>query len=107
MIRTFTNWLRLDAQNLITEVWWAVLILWIALVTLGILSVRTQSLTFGAKLVWIAAIVALPLLGLFAYCTFCLTRVDYHMIDFLFQRRRGSQKKLPALSPQTGRRRNP
>ena len=106
MIRTFTNWLRLDAQNFITEVWWAMLILWIALVVLGILSVRSQNLTGGTKSLWVEAILGLPLLGLFAYCAFCLTRVDYYMVDFMFRKRKGASQ-ISSLSPQTGRRRTP
>ena len=106
MIRTFTNWLRLDAQNLITEVWWAMAILWVALIVLGLLSVRSQNLTAGSKLMWVAAIICLPLIGLFVYCIFCLTRVDYYMIDFLFRKRKGPPQ-LTTPSPMTGRRRNP
>lgn len=90
MIRTFTNWLRLDAQNFIAEVWYAALLLWLALVALGILSVGTHNLTRGMKIAWTAVIVLLPLFGLFAYCVFCLTRVDYHMLEFLFHKRKGT-----------------
>lgn len=103
MIRTFSNWLRLDAQNFIAEVWYAALILWIALVILGILSVGTHTLTKKSKIIWIAVIVALPLVGLFAYCIFCLTRVEYHMLEFLFRKRK-SALRTPPLPKPTNRR---
>ena len=104
MIRTLFNWLTLDAQNFITEVWLAALILWIALVVMGLLSVKTNTLTREAKLGWAAAIILLPLAGLFAYCIFCLTRVDYHMLEFLFRKRK-SAPRIATDSPTTHSRR--
>ena len=106
MIRTFTNWLRLDAQNLIAEVWWAVLLLWVALVIFGIMSVASQNMEGGSKAIWIGVIIALPLVGLFAYCVFCLTRVDYYMLDFLFRRKKNTPQLSP-ISPKPGHRRSP
>ncbi|MFT5107443.1 MAG: hypothetical protein ACI8XO_003133 [Verrucomicrobiales bacterium] len=106
MIRTITNWLRLDAQNFIAEVWWSMLALWIALVILAILSVRTQNLTRGSKSAWIAAIIGLPLIGLFTYCAFCLTRVDYYMVDFLFRKKKAATQ-APPIPSHPGSRRKP
>ena len=93
MIRTILNWLKLDAQNLIVEVWWALLLLWVVLIVVAIFDVSTNTITGTTKFVWISAIVLLPMIGLFAYCVFCLTRADYHMLEFLFRRRRSSRRK--------------
>jgi Flp pilus assembly pilin Flp len=100
MIQTITNWLRLDAQNYITEVWYAVLILWVALVIIGILSVVSNTLTNQSKTMWIALILCVPLAGLFAYCIFCLTRVEYHLLEFLFRKRKSTLRSNSDLSDQ-------
>lgn len=101
MIQTFFNWLRLDAQNLIVEVWWCALILWCLLVVISIADVATNTLTRGGKVAWTGAIVLLPLAGLFAYCAFCLKRADYYMFEFLFRKRKGPHRKHPAGNTST------
>ena len=101
MIRTILNWLKLDAQNLIAEVWWAMLILWVALVLVAVFDVSTNTITGTTKFVWVSAIVLLPLVGLFAYCAFCLTRADYHMLEFLFRRRRSTRRRESSASAPT------
>lgn len=93
MIQTFLNWLKLDAQNLIVEVWWIPLILWLALVVVGVVDVANNTLTRRAKIIWIAAILLVPLVGLFAYSTFCLARADYHMLEFLFRKRKRTHRR--------------
>lgn len=99
MIQTFFNWLRLDAQNFIVEVWWCALILWIALLAISITDVASAPLSRGAKAAWIFTILLVPAVGLAAYCVFCLMRADYYMLEFLFRRRkrpRRSQSKSSA-----------
>ena len=91
MIRTFTNWLRLDAQNLIAEVWWAMLIIWCALVLIAVFDIATHTFTATTKLGWICAVVFLPLVGLFAYCLYSLAKADYHMLEFLFRKRKSTR----------------
>ena len=98
MINTVINWLKLDAQNFIAEVWWAALILWVVLVAVGISDIATNTLTTTSKAIWIAIVVLLPMAGLFAYCLFCLTRVDYHWLEFLFMRRKNSRSKGSSAS---------
>jgi len=93
MIRTLINWLTLDAQNFIAEVWWILLALWIALVIVGISDVATHTLTRGGKFAWIVTILIVPIAGLFAYCILCLVRADYHMLEFLIRRRKSPRKK--------------
>ncbi len=93
MINTFFNWIKLDAQNLIVEVWWVSLILWILLLLAGISDIATNTLTKSSKAAWMATIVLVPMIGLFTYCIFCLTRADYHWLEFLLMKRKGSRRK--------------
>ncbi len=101
MLRTIVNWLRLDAQNFIAEVWWAALILWIALVVMGIVDVSTNVLGRGAKIAWVAVIVLIPLAGLFAYSLLSLARADYHMLEFLFRKRKSGKRRNSRASAST------
>jgi len=87
MLQTFFKWLRLDAQNYIPAVWYAVAVIWLALVVMSIFSVRSQTITAQSKTIWTSLIILLPMGGLFAYCLYCLTRIDYHMVDFLFRKK--------------------
>ena len=91
MIRTISNWLRLDAQNLIAEVWWAMLIIWVALLLIALVDIATHTFSLTSKLGWICAVIFLPLVGLFAYCLYSLARADYHMLEFLFRKRKSTR----------------
>lgn len=92
MIDTFLNFIKLDTQNFIVEVWWICLVLWVALLVVGITDIATNTLTKGSKIAWIVTILALPMLGLFAYCIFCLARADYHWLEFLTMKRKSSRR---------------
>jgi hypothetical protein len=81
MRQVFIRWITLDAQNYIPEVWYAVAVLWIALVVFGLMSLRSQLISTKAKVSWAMVIFLVPFGGLFAYCCFCLSKVDYYMLE--------------------------
>ncbi len=81
MRQVFFKWITLDAQNYIPEVWYAALVLWIGLLVFGVFSIRSLTVTPQVKLVWTLVILLVPLAGLFAYCCYCLGKVDYYMLD--------------------------
>lgn len=82
------KWIRLDAQNYIPAVWVGVAAIWLGLVIIAITSVRSQSISASAKTGWILLIVFVPFAGLFTYCCFCLTKIDYYALDFFLLRKR-------------------
>ncbi len=81
MRQVFSRWITLDAQNYIPEVWYAVALLWIALVGFGFMSLHSQAVPPKVKVGWALGILLIPFGGLFAYCCFCLSRVDYYMLE--------------------------
>jgi hypothetical protein len=101
MIQTLFNLLEFNAQNLIIEVWWCALALWVALLVIAITDVATNTISRGGKLAWSMAIVLVPLVGLFAYCVFCLRRADYYMFEFLTRKRKGPRHKGAGKSTST------
>ena len=98
----FVRWLNLDAQNFIPEVWAAVGVLWVLLVVFAIMSIRSQSMTARSKILWGLFVIAVPFVGLFIYCVYCLARVDYYMFEFLLFRRRKRGVKQHRTKRATG-----
>jgi uncharacterized membrane protein len=88
MRELIVKWIRLDAQNYIPAVWIGVVVIWIGLVILGILSVRSQAFAAKTKTGWSLAILFVPFAGLFTYCCYCLTKIDYYALDFFLLRKR-------------------
>jgi len=85
----FFRWLKLDVQNLIPEVWWAVGIIWALLLAFALASIWGQSFGSAARIFWTLLVTLIPVAGLLLYCIFCLLKVDYHFLErFVFFQRR-------------------
>lgn len=65
-------------------------LVWLSLVLNCMASIRQQSFTAKAMLVWAAGIVFVPVLGMAAYLTYCLFRADYSFLKFIL----GSPSRL-------------
>ena len=92
------KWIKLDAQTIIPEVWYVVGVLWLCVVIIGLISIKSQAMASSVKLRWSALIVLVPFIGMLAYCVYCLTKVDYHMLEFLMVKKKGKRGNLSRQS---------
>lgn len=84
MRAAFENLLRLQPQNMITEVWVAMALIWAALLAVAFMSILSQPISQGQKWFWSSVIILLPLAGLTLYSFSCLTHLDYRtLLGFL------------------------
>jgi len=72
-----TNLLKLQPQNLIPGVGYVAVFIWLMVVACALFSIRSQK--FGAvwKIFWALVVVGIPMVGLLAYCGYCLTKVEF------------------------------
>ncbi len=75
-----TNLLQMNPRNLIPEVMWVCIFLWCIVLLCSLQSIASQDLRLGAKYLWAAVIVLLPLAGLLAYCFFAVTRLRLGLV---------------------------
>jgi hypothetical protein len=75
------RFLTLDALNVIPEIYIALVLVWIGIVTVTFLSIGSQRLPLWAKLFWIIVTVMVPIGGVFLYTIFCLLRADYSYLQ--------------------------
>jgi uncharacterized membrane protein YhaH (DUF805 family) len=92
MREIFFKLIKLDAQNFIPEVWYAVWALWIAVIIFAWVSIYSQPISSGGKLSWAVLVLAIPFLGMVAYCFYCMSKVDYHLLDFLTVKKSGKKR---------------
>ena len=93
-----TNFLTMQPQNMIPQIGIMAILVWVVVVVCSIFSVLSQKLGKVATGVWIGIIVAVPLVGLFAYCLYCFTKVEFTMFPAFagWQRQLGGDKVLGA-----------
>jgi hypothetical protein len=83
-----THFLRLEILNLHPMVYWGMAGVWVLLLFSAFASVRSLSISTGAKIAWSLVILVLPIFGLSAYAIRCLFRSNWHALKPWFQSRR-------------------
>lgn len=73
----------LDAQNVIDYVYVAIVSIWVVMVITSIFSVRRLEIRAAAKIAWVVTILALPIVGMGAYCVRCLVKAEYPLLQQL------------------------
>lgn len=96
------RFLGLDVMNYHEAIWWAIAAIWAALLIASILSLRSQPLSAGSKLIWFLIILALPLVGLAAYAVSCLIIADWSFFKPLLNSRSDAVKSVTATNPVGG-----
>lgn len=77
MYQAFTHFLTLTALNTAVEVYYGLALAWLLFLGTGISSVLSSRGALRLKLFWMALIIGLPVIGLFAYCVVCILCADY------------------------------
>jgi hypothetical protein len=98
------NLIHFEPQNLVPEMIVAAALVWMGVVGLSLLSVFSQRARLGIKVFWTAAIIGLPLVGLFAYCIYAFFKLDLTSLAGFLTLRGGRGKGLggrptPAKKP--------
>ncbi|MBL9177768.1 MAG: PLDc_N domain-containing protein [Verrucomicrobiaceae bacterium] len=61
---------------------WAMGLVWLALVLNCLASLKHRDISSRARLIWVAIVVVVPILGMAAYLLFCLVTADYSFLKF-------------------------
>ncbi|WP_345735210.1 hypothetical protein [Prosthecobacter algae] len=76
MINILIRLLTLNAQNVIPEILWALLAIYVLSVLVTITSVWSTVRSGKARFLWILVVVFVPFLGILAHCVHSLTLAD-------------------------------
>lgn len=68
--------LTLNAQNVIPEVIWAIIGVYVCAVLVTLTSVWVTNKGMMSRFFWILVVVGIPFLGILAHCLHCLTLAD-------------------------------
>lgn len=96
------HFLRLEVLNLHPMVYWGLAGVWILILVSAFISVRSLSISTGAKAGWFFLIIAVPILGLTTYSLRCLFKNDWRAFEFLFHSRslvRQISSVEPSINP--------
>ncbi len=93
------NRFSLEAAKFNSQVFLSLLLIWVALVTCGIVSVNSQGFSERQRRLWMWIIVGVPLLGLLAYLPFSIRREDLPQVFLMKIHKDRALKKTrrPAL----------
>lgn len=80
MRATILRFFSFDAHNVTTEVYFAMLGIYFALLVVTLLSIRQQRLSAARTISWALVVIAVPIGGIALYCFACLATAD---ISFL------------------------
>lgn len=80
MERFISRFFSLEAVTIIPEVYWGLLAVFVLLLGVSVASVLSQPFGAGGKVLWIAVLVLLPLLGLWIYAARCVIFADYSFL---------------------------
>ncbi len=92
----FIHFFKLEILNLHPMIYWAVAAVWLLLLISAVNSIRTISLSIGAKMVWLLLIFFLPVVGLALYALRCLFKTNWKALAPLFHSRKLNQQ-LPSV----------
>jgi len=68
--------LTLRAENVIPEVIWGMVLIYVFLMLVTLTSVWVTCRRAGSRFLWFLAVVFLPFVGIMAHCLHCLTLAD-------------------------------
>lgn len=83
MSDVLTRFFALEALNVIPEVYVALAGIWLWILIVNFFSIASQEIPSWAKLFWLLVVTALPVVGVFLYCLYCLSRADYSYLHQL------------------------
>lgn len=93
MKTTILRFFTFEVMNIHPMIYWGLLVVWCLMLVATFASIGSQAMSPLAKLFW-SCVVLVPIVGLFLYLIFCLTRVDYSFMAFL----RGSSGDVRQLN---------
>jgi hypothetical protein len=92
------NRFGLEAAKFNSQVFFSLLLIWIALVFCTVISIRSQNFSERQRRLWIWIITCVPLLGLLAYLPFSVRREDLPQVFLMkIHKDRTLKKKLGGL----------
>ncbi|MEN3939847.1 hypothetical protein WJU23_01030 [Prosthecobacter sp. SYSU 5D2] len=68
--------LTLEAKNVIPEILWAILGIYVCAVLVTLASVWVTNKSVVSRFFWIFVVVGMPFLGILAHCLHCVTLAD-------------------------------
>jgi membrane protein DedA with SNARE-associated domain len=80
MITVLIRLLTLNAQNVIPEVLWALLVIYLGALLVTISSVWVTNSSAASRLIWLVVVIAIPFLGIISHCLRCLMLADISML---------------------------
>ena len=81
MREALTNFIGLHPQNVIEPLYWLLALGWALFLFTTLQSILSQRMGKIWKAFWILAVVAAPVVGMFAYLVFCLFTADYTFLE--------------------------
>ena len=83
MLETIVRLFTIDPLNEHPRIYWGIALVWLVLVGNCIASLRVQSISVAARWLWVALIIALPIVGMALYLLRCLLVADYSFLKFV------------------------
>ncbi|MEQ1748892.1 MAG: hypothetical protein ABL974_05690 [Prosthecobacter sp.] len=80
MRETIQNLILLHPQNFILEVYVAMGLAYLVLAILCVADIQTSKESVASRLTWSIAVVAIPLLGMYAYATVSMFNADLTLV---------------------------
>jgi hypothetical protein len=95
------NRFSLEAAKFNRQVFFSLLLIWIALVACAIVSINSQGFSERQRRLWIGIVVGVPLLGLLAYLPFSVRREDLPQVFLMkiHKDRTRAMKKIKSATP--------
>ena len=93
------NRFSLEAAKFNSQIFFSLLLIWIALVSCAIFSINSQSFSDRQRRLWIWIIVGVPLLGLLAYLPFSVRREDLPQVFLMKIHKDRALKKARNAAP--------
>lgn len=75
------NFFKLEVQNLIEPIFWALGLAWLVLILTTLASVWGRKMSVAGKAFWSLVVLGLPVAGLYFYLFFCLFAADYSSLE--------------------------
>jgi hypothetical protein len=98
------NRFSLEAAKFNSQIFFSLLLIWIALVYCAVVSLNSQGFSDRQRRLWIWIIVGVPLLGLLAYLPFSVRREDLPQVFLMKIRKDRAFKKTRSTAPHGDRR---
>ena len=80
MSEALRNLIEMKPQNLIPEVYIALLVIWLMVLVATLWSILKTRMGGALKVFWALVVIALPLVGVLAYALFSITKLDFQLL---------------------------